>query len=70
MNVTSHDKRDFIDTVKLEVVGWGEYPGRPNAIPRFSLQGGRKVRIREGDPTMAAGDRVMQDHAPRNVGSL
>lgn len=34
-----HDKWDFLDMVNFKVMGWGDYLGRPNGIPKSFIIG-------------------------------
>lgn len=37
VKITSHDKRDFTDMIKLKIKRWRDYVGRPNPISRLPI---------------------------------
>lgn len=37
VKVTSHDKKDFTDMIKLNIMRWGDCVGRPNPMSRLPI---------------------------------
>ena len=56
--VTFYGKREFAGVIRLRILRWGDYPGKP--IQKVLLRGGRRLWVGEHDDVMTGAEKRMQ----------